>query len=239
MDGSEFNNQDLGLLTTLASYAALAIDNAELHQAVMNGYMNTIKVLAAAIDAKDPCTFGHSQRVAEYALMGATALSLSATELQVIEYGGILHDIGKIAVNENILRKPTCLDPKEWEIIRTHPSAGAAILDGVPFLDEARKIVLYHHENYDGNGYVNKLAGEGIPIGARLLAVADAFDTMTTERSYRTAVSVDCAIDELRRCAGAQFCPVTVEAFIAGFRKRQRKPPLSSSPAFRIPLHKP
>ncbi|MBM3176263.1 MAG: HD domain-containing protein [Chloroflexi bacterium] len=238
IDGSEFGNKELELLTTLASYAALAIDNAKLNQAVVSGYMNTVKVLAAAIDAKDPYTYGHSQRVAEYALIGATTLSLSATELQVIEYGGILHDIGKIAVNENILRKPTRLDPEEWEIIHTHPSTGAAILDGVTFLNQTRELVLHHHERYDGTGYTSRLAGASIPIGARLLAVADAFDTMTTERSYRVAVISDRALDELRQCAGTQFCPEAVDAFIAGFRKRQHKPHLPSNSIRRILTHK-
>lgn len=220
LDESEFNNEDLKLLTALASTAALAIHNAKLHQAVLGGYMNTIRVLAATIDAKDPYTYGHSQRVTEYALMAAVSLSLSSEEKQAIEYGGILHDVGKIAVSESILCKPASLTADEWRVIRAHPSAGAAIIESVPFLEKPRNLILHHHERFNGAGYPDGLVNESIPVGARLLAVADAFDTMTTSRAYRPALSVEHAVNELRRCAGAQFCPVAVEAFIDSFEKQ-------------------
>jgi len=219
-DGSEFNRQELKVLTALASMAALAID-AKLHQSVLDGYVNTIKVLAASIDAKDPYTHGHSQRVTKYALLGGASLSLPPEELKNIEYGGILHDIGKIAVDEAILRKPGPLTPEEWEVMRTHPTVGANIIADVPFLEEPRKLVLHHHEKYDGTGYPDRLKGEDIPLGARLLAVADALDTMLTERSYRGAASMDHALSELRRCTGTHFCPVAVEASISGLNKRR------------------
>jgi len=227
LDGDGFNNQDLELLTPLASFAALAIDNARLHQSILESCMNTIRTLAATIDAKDPHTYGHSQRVMEYALLGADSLSLPPAELKIIEYGGILHDIGKIAVDEAILRKPASLTPEEWTVMRTHSYVGASIIAHAPFLEKTSKLVLTHHEKYNGSGYPDKLSGEEIPIGSRLLSVADAFDTMTTSRSYRAALSVEFAIDELRKCTGTQFCPVAVEAFITAFKKQRRVPQLT------------
>ena len=218
LDGNRFDSHDLELLTSLADFAALTIDNAKLRQSIVDGYMNTIKVLAAAIDAKDPYTYGHSRRVAEYALMGANALKLPSEDLQAIEHAGILHDIGKIAVSDSILRKPAGLTPEEWKIMREHPGAGAEIIADVPFLEDARNLILDHHEKYDGSGYPNELGYEDIPPGARLLAVSDAFDTMTTDRAYRTSLGVEHAITELRKCKGTQFCPEAVEAFVSGLK---------------------
>ena len=219
VDGSEFSAHDLETLVSLASTAAATIENARLHEAVLDGYKSTIKALAAAIDAKDPYTCGHSQRVMEYSLLGGMTLSLPKEWLDTLEYAGILHDIGKIGVSDNILRKSGYLNEQEWIIIRKHPEMGANIIKDVPFLEEARKLILHHHERYDGSGYPDGLKGEAIPMGARLLAIADAFDTMTTDRSYRAALSADEAISELRRHSGTQFCPVAVEASISGLVK--------------------
>lgn len=216
VDGSGFSRQDSELLVALASTAAIAISNARLHQKVLDDHKNTVKALAAAVDARDHCTCGHSQRVTRYALLGGIALSLPAEELEVIEYAGILHDIGKIGISDTILCKPGYLTEEEWVIMRQHPEIGAKILEGIPFLEKARELVLHHHERYDGKGYPEGLAGEEIPIGARLMAIADAFDTMTTDRAYRATINLDYAIAELHRCSGTQFCPVAVEAFISG-----------------------
>ena len=221
VDGSGFNEQDLEVLTALASTAAIAINNAKLHQAVLDGYKSTVEALAAAIDAKDPYTRGHSQRVMEYALMGATFLSFSPEELQAVEFGGLLHDVGKIGIDDSILRKSGGLTHEEWLVMHNHSLIGANIIGEVPFLEMARDIVLHHHERYDGGGYPGGLKGEDIPIGARLMAVADAFDTMTTDRSYRAARSIERALSELGQRVGAQFCPVAVEAFVSGFKKHQ------------------
>lgn len=217
-DGSEFNKQDLEVLVALASTAAIAISNARLHQQVVNGHKSTVKALAAAVDAKDPYTRGHSERVTKYALLAGISLSFPEEDLEVIEYAGILHDIGKIGISDSILRKPTYLTVEEWVIMCQHPEIGAKIIDGIPFLEEAKRLILYHHERYDGKGYPEGIAGQDIPIGARLLAIADAFDTMTTERSYRATPGLDYAIGELYRCSGTQFCPVAVEAFISGLK---------------------
>ena len=196
---------------------ATLVENSRLHQRVADGYKSTIKALAASIDAKDHYTRGHSQRVTEFALLAATSLSMSQDELEILEYAGILHDIGKIGIPDSVLRKPGPLTPEEWEIIRQHPVIGASIIEGIAFLEEARKLALHHHERYDGTGYPDSLAGEDIHLGARLLAVADSFDSMTTDRAYRTAMSIDDALDELRRSCGTQLCPIAVEAFISGF----------------------
>ena len=142
--------------------------------------------------------------------------------MRIVEHAGILHDIGKIAISDSILRKPASLSPEEWKAIREHPSSGAEIIADVPFLEESRNLILDHHEKYDGSGYPNELRHADIPPGARLLAVADAFDTMTTDRSYRTSLGIDHAIAELHECKGTQFCPEAVDAFISGLNNDKR-----------------
>ncbi len=221
LNGSDFNEQDLSALVSVASTAAISIENTRLHQTVLDAYKSTIKALAAALDAKDPYTHGHSQRVTEYALLGATSLLIPANDLEDLEYAGILHDIGKIAVADSILNKSGSLTTKEWAIMREHPLTGANILREIPFLEKASELVHHHHERYDGTGYPDGLKGEEISIGARLLAVADAFDTMTTDRSYRAAMTINSSINELYLCSGTQFCPVVVESFVSAYRKRQ------------------
>jgi HD-GYP domain-containing protein (c-di-GMP phosphodiesterase class II) len=218
LDGSDFDGKDLETLMAVASTAAISLENARLHEAVMDGYRRTVKALAAAIDAKDPYTCGHSQRVKEYALLAGRFLVMAREELKAVEYAGILHDVGKIGIVDSTLRKPCQLAPDEWVIMRSHPSIGANIIGDAPFLGKARELVLHHHEKYDGTGYPSQLRREAIPLGARLIAVADAFDTMTTDRAYRSAFSVDYALNELRKCVGTQFCPLAVEAFSAAFR---------------------
>jgi putative nucleotidyltransferase with HDIG domain len=221
VNGKGFKKQDLEVLVALAPTAAIAISNARLHQKVLDDHKNTVKALAAAVDARDHYTCGHSQRVTRYALLGGIELSLPAEELEVIEYAGLLHDIGKIGVSDTILCKPGYLTDEEWVIMRQHPEIGAKILEDIPFLEKARELVLYHHERYDGKGYPEGLAGKDIPIGARLIAIADAFDTMTTDRAYRPLPGIDYAINELYRCSGTQFCPVAVEAFVSGLKAQE------------------
>ena len=223
VDGSEFTEYDLAGLVSVASTAAIAIENTRLNQSLLNSYKSTIKALAAAIDAKDPYTRGHSQRVMEYALLGGSYLSLSEKELEVLEYAGILHDIGKIGVANHILTKPGALTRDEWKAMRRHSAIGEIILKDIPFLEQSRALIRSHHERYDGTGYPDGLKGEEIPIGARLLAVADAFDTMTTNRSYRSARSIEYAIEELYTCAGTQFCSTAVNAFVSGYNMKMNK----------------
>ena len=218
LDGSQFEDQDLDAVISVANTAAMAIENTKLHQTVLDAYKGTIKTLAAAIDAKDPYTRGHSQRVMEYSLIAGANLSLSPEEMEILEYASVLHDVGKISVDSVILNKPGSLTEAEWEIIQEHPTIGANLLRGISFLEKSADLVLYHHERYDGEGYPTGLKGDMLPLGARIIAVADAFDTMTTDRSYREAMTVDEAIKELNECAGKQFCPVAVKAFSSGLR---------------------
>lgn len=191
------------------------IENSKLNQKVRDGYKSTIKALAASIDAKDHYTRGHSQRVTEFALLAATSLPALQDKLEILEYAGILHDIGKIGIPDSILIKSGPLTPEEWKIMRQHPVIGASIIENIPFLEEARKLALHHHERYDGRGYPEGLAGEDIPLGSRVLAVADSFDSMTSDRAYRKAMSKKDAIKELRKNCGTQLCPVAVEAFVS------------------------
>lgn len=217
-DGGTFTEQDKEVLVSVASTTAISIENIRLHQNLLSTYKSTISALAAAIDAKDHYTRGHSQRVMDYALLAGKSLLSSATEIEDLEYAGILHDIGKIGIADSILSKPGPLNPEEWQIMRQHSAIGANILEEIPFLEGSRRFILHHHERYDGKGYPDGLKGEDIPAGARLLAVADAFDTMTTDRAYRRAGTVEHAIDELLHCSGTQFCPVSVEAFVSGLQ---------------------
>ena len=225
LNGSDFTGEDLEALLAVGSIAGMAIDNTRLHRSVEEGYKSTIRALAAAVDAKDPYTCGHSRRVTEYALAAAKALSLREEELEVLEYGATLHDIGKIGIPDSILAKPGPLRAEERKIIHQHPLIGASIIEGIPFLEETRRLIVHHHERYDGGGYPHGLQGEAIPVVTRLLTVADVFDTLTTNRSYRSALGNREAVDELLRCSGTQFCPVAVDAFIASFRRNNRKSP--------------
>ena len=228
VDGEPFNEQDLTVLTGFASTEALillvsmvatAINNIKLQKALLDAYKGTVESLATAADAKDPYAHGHSRRVRDYTLLAADSLSLSPEELGIIEFGALLHDIGKLGIDDNILRRTGPLTFEERYIMRKHSVKGANIVDAIPFLEKARPIILYHHEWYNGTGYPEGLKGEDIPIGARLVAVADAFDTMTTEHSYRTAMSVDEAINALTKGISTQFCPLAAQAFVSALKE--------------------
>jgi HD-GYP domain-containing protein (c-di-GMP phosphodiesterase class II) len=222
-DGSEFGEQDLEAVVSVANTAAMAIETTRLHQSIVEAYTGTITTLAAAIDAKDPYTRGHSQRVMEYSMLTGGYLSLDREDMETLEYAAVLHDVGKIAIDPKILNKPAALDESEWEVIREHPVIGANILRNVPFLERSSELVLCHHERFNGQGYPNGLQGENIPLGGRIIAVADAFDTMTTDRSYRAAMPVERAVRELNACSGGQFCPEVVKAFVASLRLHTNK----------------
>lgn len=217
LDGTGFNGQDLQTLIGVANITALAIENIRLNESLQDSYKRTVKALVSLVDDKETYGGGHSRRVSEYALMGATHLLLSEEEKQSIEYAAILHDIGKLSIPDSILNKSDTLTNEEWKMIRQHPVTGNNLLRGIPFLEEASKLILYHHEKYDGTGYPCGLKGEAIPMGARLIAVADAFDHMVTDRSYRKALGRKYAFMELSRCASSQFCPIAVKAFCSGF----------------------
>jgi putative nucleotidyltransferase with HDIG domain len=224
MDGFA-STEALVLLASMASIAIANINRVALDQALVNGYRSIAEALATTADVKDSYAFAHSRRVKEYSLLAARCLSMSPHEMQAIEFGALLHDIGKIGIETEILCKPGPLSEEEWAIMHEHSLRGAEILGEIAFLKDARNIVLYHHERYDGKGYPEGLKGESIPLGARLVAVADAFDTMTTDHSYRSSLTVNDAMKALKDGIGTQFCPVAVEAFIAAFKKHYGKVP--------------
>jgi putative nucleotidyltransferase with HDIG domain len=177
-----------------------------------SAYLGAIRALAAALDARDPYTAGHSERVSALSVLIARQLSLSEAEVDIIRLGALLHDIGKIGVADHILRKPGPLSADEFEQIRRHPGLGARILRKVPFLEPHLAIVELHHERPDGKGYPFGLLGDNIPLDARIVHVADAFDAMTSARAYRPARAASVALVELQRYSGSQFDPASVEA---------------------------
>jgi len=188
-------------------------------QALPQAVLDTVTSLAFAIDAKDHYTQGHSQKVSAYAALIAEALDMSDAEIEEVRLGAVLHDIGKVAIPENILNKSGPLNPDEWETMKSHVQFGAKILDPLTPLARVREMVLHHHEFFDGSGYPNALLGENIPLGARIIAVADAYDTITSDRTYKKARLAAEALAELERCANAQFDGSIVKVFVRTMRK--------------------
>jgi HD-GYP domain-containing protein (c-di-GMP phosphodiesterase class II) len=183
-------------------------------QAAMNKelFMGSIKMLANAIDEKDPYTRGHSERVAFYSAVIARYLGMSPEEVEKVHLSGIIHDVGKIGIEDKILRKAAALTDEEYTIMKQHPTKGAHILDGVPLLKQMAGAGLMHHENVDGSGYPDGLKGDQIPLMGRIVSVADAFDAMTTDRPYSKAMTYDAALARLRFLAGKKFDSKCVEA---------------------------
>jgi cyclic di-GMP phosphodiesterase len=188
---------------------SLALQNLE------KSYDYTLDALGGALDLKDAETEGHCQRVTAYTITIAKAMNVEPASLRHIARGAFLHDIGKMGVPDSILRKPGPLTSEEQMIIRRHCEIGYQVLDGIPFLHEAAQIVLAHQERYDGTGYPRGLKGEQIPIGARIFAIADSLDAITSDRPYRKAASFACAREEVRRGAGTQFDPKVVAIFLS------------------------
>lgn len=209
-----FSNDDVRLLSTIANHATIAIGNIELFSSLQEAYIATVRSLAAAVDAKDAYTRGHSDKVALYSMAMAVEMNLSTEQRIALEMAAYLHDIGKIGVREEILLKPGRLDDDEMGQMRHHPLIGANILKPVAFPWPIAPIVRHHHEHWDGSGYPAGLRGEEIPLLARILAAADAYEAMTSDRPYRRSRTRDEAVAEMRRCAGTQFDPAVVEALL-------------------------
>jgi putative nucleotidyltransferase with HDIG domain len=193
----------------------LARRSFELYTRMRKVYLDTIRALAAAIDAKDPYTKGHSERVAETSVGLAQELDLSDKEIENIEYTALLHDIGKIGISDNILGKNSSLTDKEFDKIKEHPVMGAKIVEPVDFLKNSYEAIYHHHEKYNGKGYPDGLKEEDIPLSARIIAVADAYDAMGSDRPYRKKLSKDKILRELKDQAGKQFDPGIVKALIS------------------------
>ena len=179
-----------------------------------HSYDITLEALGDALDLKDSETEGHSKRVTAYTIALARAMGIQPAEIKVIARGAFLHDIGKMAIPDEILRKPGALNSDEQDVMREHCSLGYQILRKIPFLAEPAEIVFAHQEHFDGSGYPNGLRGTEIPIGARIFAIADTLDAITSDRPYRKARSFDAAREEILRCSGTQFDPAVVEVFL-------------------------
>jgi HD-GYP domain-containing protein (c-di-GMP phosphodiesterase class II) len=188
-----------------------------------------LSTFSRAVEARDPYARGHSARVTEIAAAIARRLGWDEEQLALLHLGGPLHDVGKLGVSEEVLAKPGPLEESELEEIRQHPRLGARILLRVAALREALPYVLYHHERWDGGGYPTGRAGEQIPLEARVLAVADAFDAMTSDRPYRPALNREEAIAEVERCAGTQFDPDIVRVFMELFAEEAELPKAAAS----------
>lgn len=217
-EGEAFDKEDLSLLISLSDQVAIALDNARLYQELEEMFFQTAESLAEAIEKRDPYTGGHTRRVTTYSLAMAKYLPLKAAEVKWLRISAVLHDIGKIGIDDQILRKPERLNPHEFDEIRRHAGMGAEIIDHIKQLRNIVPGIKYHHEQIDGMGYPDGLKGEEIPIIAKIVSVADTFDAMTTDRPYRKALSKEAAVKELRRCSGTQFDQAVVGAFVLAYQ---------------------
>jgi putative nucleotidyltransferase with HDIG domain len=208
------------LLLAYAQNSALALQKLALRETAESNLVNTIAAFVNAIESKDDYLKGHSARVSLYAEEIATVMGMPHDEVLVVCRGGILHDLGKLAILDPILSKPGRLTPEEYELVKAHTEVGDKILKPLGFLRREAKAVRHHHERYDGKGYPDKLAGDDIPLIARVVAVADAFDAMTSDRAYRKALPVEAAIAQIEQGAGTQFDPVVARAFLTVPRAR-------------------
>jgi putative nucleotidyltransferase with HDIG domain len=213
--GEEFGSPDAKLVRSTASTSAIFIENRRLYRELQELMLDLVRALVSSVDAKDPYTCGHSERVAMLVRRLASELGLGADEVECIYLAGLLHDIGKIGTPECILRKEGRLEPEEFRIIKQHPEVGYNILSGVHRLGRIREVVLGHHERMDGKGYPRGLKGDDIPLLARIAAVADAFDAMTSDRPYRARMPLEKVRSEIERGIGTQFDGGAARALLA------------------------
>jgi HD-GYP domain-containing protein (c-di-GMP phosphodiesterase class II) len=209
-----FSTEELELFCLLASQAGVALEHAGLYQQLRIAYLETTGALAEAINSRDPYTGGHIERVRDDALLLGDALGLSQQDREILRIAAMLHDIGKIGIEDRILRKKAALTLAEQAQMRQHPEIGARILGGAESLAAVSVAVRHHHEWFDGSGYPDGLAGEAIPLQARIIAIADAFDALTTDRPYQSAASMEQALAAIQAATGTQFDPVLVATFV-------------------------
>lgn len=218
-DQPGFDSDDRTLLTVCASQIAASLDNARLYQQLKEQNLQTISALAAAIDARDPYTRGHSEQVMRYAVRLGEVLGLSPQRIEHLRYGALLHDIGKIGIRDYILLKPGPLTEEEFSIMQTHPRIGADIIRNIKALHDVIPIIECHHERLDGRGYPGRLQGLEVSEDARILSIADAYDAMTSNRSYRKGMQPEEAFQALRRGRSSQWDAALVEVFIEMMRR--------------------
>ncbi|MBN1554554.1 MAG: HD domain-containing protein [Phycisphaerae bacterium] len=211
----EFDSYDAKLISSIAGQSSVFLANHRMYAELQELLVGVLQSLTESIDAKDPYTCGHSRRVAEISRRMAEAIGLEPQRVQQIYLAGLLHDVGKIGVPEAILCKTGKLTDKEYKIIQQHPSIGAKILRRIRNLEPIISGVISHHERMDGRGYPNGLSGENVPLEGRILGLADSWDAMTSQRTYRQAMSLQKAEEEIRRCAGTQFDPKLVDLFLS------------------------
>ena len=209
-----YDRNDFNLLATLADEAGMAIENAKLYGNVKRTYFETVQALARAIEASDEYTRGHSERVTKISVEIAKRIRLGREKIDTLKFAGILHDVGKIGVIKEVLHKPAKLSDLEFALIKNHPALGEEIIKPVAFLDMIRPVIRHHHERFDGRGYPDGLSGNDIPLLSRIIAVADTYDAMTSHRPYRSALSSEIAVAEIKKCSGTQFDPEIVQAFL-------------------------
>ena len=212
-DKDFIRQQTLKLLLILVDFFSLSLENAYLFDDLKSVYFYTIKAITNSIEARDPYTKGHSERVARFSKAIAEELNWDKNEIELIDWGGMLHDVGKIGIPDYILNKPGKLTDNEYNHIKKHPLIGSQIVKDISFLKSVTPYILDHHERFDGKGYPRGLAGENISIKGRLLAVADTFDAMTSDRPYRKALKPEDALKEIARNRGTQFDSEIAQAF--------------------------
>ncbi|MEK6795383.1 MAG: HD domain-containing phosphohydrolase [Spirochaetota bacterium] len=213
VDGGDFNNGNMKLFTAMAEQCAMAIKNASHFRDLQELFLSSIKALSDAIEMKDPYTRGHSERVTLYSLLIAERMGLAREMRMNLQVAGILHDIGKIGVDEAILKKPDRLTPGEYDIIKKHVMNGVEIMKHIKTHPDILPAIREHHERFDGAGYPDGIAGTKISMLGRIVAVADSYDAMTSDRPYRTRMAVEDAVNEIKRCSGTQFDPAIVDVF--------------------------
>jgi putative nucleotidyltransferase with HDIG domain len=224
-----FSANEQKVLYALASQAAIVIENARLEGDVRSMFLNIIVSMAGAVDAKDAYTHGHSMRVARMALIVAQERGMAREEIETLMLSAILHDVGKIAIPDKVLKKAGRLDRKEFEIMKTHTTAGARMLSHIPALENVIPGILEHHEFWNGTGYPGGLEGEKISLAGRIIHIGDAFDAMTTDRIYRQKTSVDQALEEIEKFSGIQFDPDCVTLLLDAHRRGKVDPDIPKS----------
>jgi putative nucleotidyltransferase with HDIG domain len=231
---SDVSSQVLAIISIVASVTAAAVENSELVRRIETNYFSTVEALAAAIEAKDTYTRGHSKRVTQFAITLAERFGVSGAEVRNLQYGATLHDIGKIGIRGHILNKKGRLTREEYEVIKKHPVIGERIIEPVDFLQGARPIVRSHHERFDGTGYPDALRDEEIPFLARIAAVADFFDALISDRPYRKSYTIEEANMIIKEGMGREFDPMVAREFLeisSGLAKPTEVPvAITSSP---------